>query len=196
MSNDRRAANAVGYVLFNGCHHRVWGTDPDPASSARWSSAWSRPLDARYRTLVPSPVFPRPPASCARPTAVSRSNQASNRTAPAARPDLFRGEFNRVRSNSNPTPNGVSAHDRVSAPQRSSLPLVSPPWQHVAGLGGTLCRSGLHGAANSRSPGRVRSLVLLILRSKALVWAGEGKRCPSQTRAEPSRGRRVSSGGG
>ena len=50
MSNDRRAANAVGYVLFNGCHHRVWGTDPDPASSARWSDAWSRPLDAGYRT--------------------------------------------------------------------------------------------------------------------------------------------------
>ena len=57
LDNDVRAANAVRYVLFNACHHEVWGVDPDPASSARWSSAWSRPLAPRDRTPFPSPLF-------------------------------------------------------------------------------------------------------------------------------------------
>jgi hypothetical protein len=56
LGHARRAANAVRYVLWNAYHHRVAGSAPDRASSARWSGAWTTPMSPSGARLAP--VFP------------------------------------------------------------------------------------------------------------------------------------------
>jgi hypothetical protein len=43
----------VRYVLWNAYHHRVAGSVPDLASSARWSGAWTTPMASSRAGLAP-----------------------------------------------------------------------------------------------------------------------------------------------